>query len=41
MSCSFLTKLRELAEGDTLTRRTELKARPGWLPVRTQDGKPG
>ena len=34
-------KLRELAEGDTVTRRTELNARPGWLPVRTQDGKPG
>src|ERR1041385_1182269 len=34
-------KLRELATGDTVTRRTEMAARPGWLPVRTIDGKPG
>jgi hypothetical protein len=34
-------KLRELEEGDTLTRRTNVQAHPGWLPVRTTDGKAG
>jgi hypothetical protein len=34
-------KLRELGIADTLTRRTEVAARPGWVPVRTADGKAG
>jgi hypothetical protein len=34
-------KLRELEQGDTVTRRSEVAAKPGWLPVRTVDGKAG
>lgn len=34
-------KLRELAQGDTVTRRPSVAARLGWLPVRTPDGKAG
>lgn len=34
-------KLRELGTGDTVTRRANVAAKPGWLPVRTTDGKAG
>ena len=34
-------KLGVLSEGDTVTRRTSVSARPGWLPVRTQDQRAG
>jgi hypothetical protein len=34
-------RLQSLAKGDTVTRRTEVDSRPGWLPVRTQAGRAG
>jgi hypothetical protein len=34
-------KLRTLPPGDTVSRRPEVDAKPGWLPVRTSDGKAG
>lgn len=34
-------KLGVLDQGDTVTRRSAVSARPGWLPVRTQQGKAG
>jgi hypothetical protein len=34
-------KIRELAPGDTLSRRDNVNPVPGWLPVRTTNGKAG